>query len=166
MGAYQQIYFGPYIRIPKLNGTITHEDKKCMTVSCISYKNKIKAKFCPNCGTPATIVPRTENIKKSGLNLRKLSDEQIEHWHDTFTFPHAGGDEIKGDYDYLLPQSSDDLIGVIEIDDNFIGGIDISNINTEEILLKFDIKYRTYIDKIKNDGGEPELCYGIFIHYA
>jgi hypothetical protein len=31
---------------------------------------------------------------------------------------------------------------------------------------KFVTKYSKYIDKIKADGGEPEICYGMFVHYS
>lgn len=163
MGAYQQIYVGPYLRIPKIEGTITHEDKKCLTEGCVSYKRNLKAKICPNCGNKTTWVPRIEKIKTSGFTL---TDDEADEWYDTFTFPHNGGTEIKDGFDYLLPQDNKDLVGVIDVDGDFIGGIDLYKCDTLVAQAKFFKKYQKYIDKIKQDGGEPEFCYGVFIHYS
>jgi hypothetical protein len=163
MGAYQQIYIGPYLKIPKVEGTITHEHKKCLTEGCISYKNNLKAKFCPNCGNQTTWVPQIQKVKCSGFSL---TDDEQDHWRDTFVFPHNGGSYIEDGYDYLLPNSDKDLVGIIDIDDNFVGGIDILNVNLLEVKEKFIAKYAKYIDKIKADGGEPEICYGMFVHYS
>lgn len=163
MGAYQQIYIGPYLRIPQVDGTITHEQKKCLTEGCISYKHILKAKFCPNCGVKTTIVPQIQKVKCRAF---ELSDDEADNWHDIFLFPHNGGCYIEDGYDYLLPNSYKGLVGVFKIDDNFVGGVDILNVNIANVKEKFVTKYSKYIDKIKADGGEPEICYGMFVHYS
>lgn len=165
MGAYQQIYVGPYLRVPKIDGTITHEDKKCVTEGCVSYKRNLKAKICPNCGNKVKWVPRIEKIKTSGFTL---TDNELDLWYDTFTFPHNGGTELKDNFDYLLPQDSKELLGVIDVDDNFVGSINLldNSIAIAEIQKKFMDKYMNFIKKIVEDGGEPEICYGMFIYYS
>ena len=163
MGAYQQIYIGPYLRVPQIDGAITHEQKKCLTEGCISYKHSLKAKVCPNCGIKTTIVPNIQKVKCRGF---EIPDDEADNWYDTFVFPHNGGSPIKDGYDYLLPNSYKGLAGIVDIDDNFVGGVDILNVNIADVKEKFVTKYSKFIDKIKADGGEPEICYGMFVHYS
>ena len=162
MGVYREIYIGPYLRIPQIDNTITHEHKKCMTEGCVSYKNYLKEKFCPNCGNKAILFPVIQKVKSRAF---KLSLNEENKWHNTFVFPHNGGCYIEDGYDYLLPNSYKDLVGITKIGDKFVGGVDILNVDIQDIKEKFIAKYGKYIDKIKADGGEPEICYGIFIHY-
>src|SRR6185312_16795127 len=81
MGAHQQIYVGPYIKVKKAMVPITHNDRKCLTSGCVSKGRNSKNDFCPNCGNKTTIVPRIQMDKVSPICKLEFDDIEV---HEVF----------------------------------------------------------------------------------
>ena len=165
MGADICLNIGPYMVVPRVNGTRKEEWKSCLNPSC-KCKKRITAKYCPECGVLSTLQSKDVPCKYTPGNLEEVSED----WIDDLYNPHAGGSEISNKEDYYLPREEDDddakKMGIIKIDPRTCGGDDISKIDIPVAIEFFFEKFKKYIDAIIADGGEPEFCYGLLTHYS
>jgi len=161
MGAYQSIYLGPYLEVPHIPGIKIEAFKKCDNPEC-KVKKRLEAKFCPECGV-ATAKHTIEHPTK--VNPASKIDDDEMMW-DVLVPQHNGGCNISDDATWYLPNNHSKLEEYIISLDDYVGGVDISDMKAEEGKAKFAEVYAKWIDKIKEAGGEPIICYGIFISWA
>lgn len=100
MGAYQQIYLGPYLVAKHKTVNITIPRRACDNSECEKYNLKTESNYCPGCGHPTKVT----NIPawRSYTAEEKLPDEM----RDEVYWPHAGGTSMYRDRQLMLPNSS------------------------------------------------------------
>ena len=159
MGAYQSLYFGPFLEIPKVKGIRTETFKKCDNIDC-KCKKRLQVKFCPECGVKTSAHSIDHDCLVSPM------PEDLDY--DLFYPPHNGGSEISKKTDWLIPNTVKGTPFekfVFRIDGNSSGPVEVGE-DTEIAISIFAEYCKDIIKQIEANGGEVLVKYGLFIHYS
>jgi hypothetical protein len=159
MGAYQQLYFGPFLEIPRVKGIRTETFKKCENANC-KCKKRIESKWCPECGEKTTPQSINHDVLVSAI------PEDLDY--DLLYPPHNGGSDISSKRDWLLPNTVKGTPFqqyVLRIHENKSGPIEVSN-DADLAIAAFKEYHKDIIKQIESNGGEVFVKFGLFIHYS
>lgn len=160
MSVKAYFYLGPYILIKKEVVDSFYMETRCGNEDC-SRKKKVEAKFCPDCGKPTVNVKVPTKINKE-YNLDNL--------HEHFNLPIAGGFEMSKDYDIFTDVSlgynwNENDMGqwMAMYIDQQPSGTD-NNIYPGDVIKEFKEKHAEIITKLRENGAEVLIYYGVVIH--
>ena len=155
------LYIGPYMVVPKINGLSKDEWKSCLNTAC-KCKKHTKDNYCPECGDKITIQSKLIPCK---ITPGKF-DEKFENWSDELYAPHDGGSEISKENDYYISNDNDKNLNIKAVDSYNSVDYNLQDVNMSNAINNFKIKFQKYIDAVVEDGGKPEFYYGLFVHYS
>lgn len=155
---------GPFMRVPKEKSVEVEIVRKCSNASCKCKKN-LQTNYCPDCGN------KTESIRKEKpIFVSAFHDYMDEELYDLFEMPHAGGVEISSKIDFYIAQADnaeeEEKLGIISVDSSDSCGYEMSGIDIPAAIAFFKEKYSAQIEFLRCKNIEPEIVYGLFVHYS
>lgn len=163
MGAYQNIYIGPYMLVKHKQTVKTDHRAVCVTAKCKNYNKNVATNFCAHCGNEVKTKAFTHSTTKSVDDL--LEDMEI---YDILRNVHAGGTPIYKDKCVLLPNSFEGRPKKYDVDSDFCGEINLQDINDIDDIAWFMKKYAKEINLILQEFGQDNttIQWGLVIHYS
>lgn len=154
MGLYLSGHVGPYIKLKTKKNTSNVKLETCDNDICNLHMEPAKSKYCPSCGDPIIekLVPADDEISYHDwlYNLEELDNSEYED-----VFQVATSSEICDEGEQILVSNSR---GGSHGGNLTHGGIvDITDIDIQEDLKKFNSKFGELIEKLRQYFGEDAI---------